>query len=171
METQQNIEEYRGLYLRGGNDEQNFHYDLFVELYLGHLNVFANKTNGYDHFYQNQKFLRIVVEGFDYYQRFFFHTDYDDGKSFDEEDTYDVTLENLQDHILSMSLETQKGVQPDDPITNQIYFLSNLCATTMINQGRSSLGIPVDPLITKLYMNSCKIENTFNKYSRDYKGM
>lgn len=171
METQQNIEKYRNLYLGGSDNEQNFHYDFFVELYLGYLNYFANKENGYEDVYQNQDFLRTVVEGFDYYQRLFFHTDYDDGKSFGEEDTYDVTLENLQEHMLSMSLETQMGVQPEDPIANQIYSLSHLCATTMMNQSRSSLEISSDPLIAKLYMNSCRIENTINKYSRGCKGM
>lgn len=170
METQQNIEKYRGLYLRGSNSEQIFHYDFFVELYLGYLNSFANKVDGYEAFYQNRDLLRDAVEGFDYYQRFFFSTDYDDGKSFDE-DIYDFPMENLQKHMLSMSVETQMGVKPEDPIANQVYFLSNLCATSIMNQGRTSLGVVVDPLVTKLYMNSCRVENTVGKYSRSYKGM
>lgn len=144
-----NIVKYRSLYLKDGNTDSFFDYDVFLKLYENYLSKFYLDDPD-NHFYMNVELLKYVVDGFEYYHDLFIgnvDVSWDDILSYNSGLFYDLFARKLSG---------------DDTINiaEHIFMSTIECNNQMINTNI----IHCNPGVSnKMIFNSCKVNKVYMK--------
>lgn len=148
-----NIDIYRFLYYRNGNNENYFDYDVHLRLYKYYLYLFYDGDTK-SSFYMNFEFLYYVILGFSYFHDVFL----DDKEDFDDI-LLDVSFEQYNNLLVGKNFD-------DISIENVIFSLSWLCICSVLENDIIENNIEMTKCLLD---NNCRINKVLSK--SDSRGM
>ena len=144
-----NLIKYRSLYLKNGNTEVFFDYDVFLKLYEAYLSKFY-LNNSDNPFYMNMDLLKYVVDGFEYYHDLFIgdvEVSWNDILSYTPGYFYDLFTRKLKGDVMLSIAEN--------------IFLSTIECNNQMVKSNIIGGYP--EVSNKMVFNSCKVNKVYMK--------